>query len=185
MNGYKIAQIHNIPFALTSKSEEFKGMKPTDCLPSVWSMFLHNAHGTMIFGSSFMMIDDRFATYPSLAHYKTDKIMDGLQFRSQVCIQCGEESADAAPANDLEEKSAGSLSLLNVKIIGLLFTTGNFYCLLTRLQKSIKVLVVSTCASPIGLSGEGQGNFYKNTKVGVDYIDQILEMFITKFSTRR
>src|SRR6218665_2437503 len=84
-----------------------------------------------------------------------------------------------------KEKSAGSLSLLNVKIIGLLFTTGNFYCLLTRLQKSIKVLVVSTCASPIGLSGEGQGNFYKNTKVGVDYIDQILEMFITKFSTRR
>src|SRR6218665_2014317 len=36
-------------------------------------------------------------------HYKADKIMEGLQFRSQVCIQCGEESADAAPARDLEE----------------------------------------------------------------------------------
>src|SRR6218665_2172675 len=79
--------------------------------------------------------------------------------------------------------SAGSYNLLNGKII--LFTSGNFYCLLTKLRKSIKVLVVSTCASPIGLSGEIQGNFYKNTKVGVDYIDQILEMFITKFSTRR
>src|SRR6218665_2583602 len=82
-----------------------------------------------------------------------------------------------------KKTSAGSYNLLNVKII--IFTTGNFYCLPTRLRKSIKVLIVSTCASPIGLSGESQGNFYKNTKVRVDYIDQILEMFITKFSTRR
>src|SRR6218665_5622 len=81
-----------------------------------------------------------------------------------------------------KETSAGSCNLLNVKIV--LFTTGNFYCLLTRLRKSIKVLVISTCASPIRLSAESQRNFYKNTKVGVDYIDQILEMFITKFSTR-
>jgi len=58
-----------------------------------------------------------------------------------------------------KETPAGSYNLLIVKIIGLLFTTGNFYCLVTRLQKSIKVLVVSTCASPIGLSGEIQGNF--------------------------
>src|SRR6218665_2572967 len=82
-----------------------------------------------------------------------------------------------------KETSAGSYNLLNVKII--LFTTVNFYCLLTRLRKSTKVLVVSTCASPIGLSEERQGNFYKKTIVGVDYIDQILEIFITKFSTRR
>ena len=95
---------HNIPSALTLKSEEFEGLKPTDCLPSVWSMFLHNAHGTMISGSSFM-IDDRFATYRvwcRFIHYKTDKIMEELQFRSQVCIQCGGESADAAPSKDLE-----------------------------------------------------------------------------------
>src|SRR6218665_2463505 len=39
-----------------------------------------------------------------------------------------------------KETSAGSYSLLNVKII--LFTTSNFYCLLTRLRKSINVLVV-------------------------------------------
>src|SRR6218665_2300364 len=71
-----------------------------------------------------------------------------------------------------KETSAGSYNLLNVKIIGLLFTTGNCYCLLTRLRKSIKVLVVSTCASPIGLSGLSQGNLYKNTKAGVDYIYQ-------------
>src|SRR6218665_2303547 len=37
-----------------SKKEEFKCLKPTDCLQSVWSMFLHKAHGTMISGSSFM-----------------------------------------------------------------------------------------------------------------------------------
>src|SRR6218665_3571906 len=102
MNGYKIAQLHSIPSTLTSKSEEFEGLKPTDCLPSVWSMFLHNAHGTMISGSSFM-IDDRFATYRvwfRFIHYNTGKIMEELQFRSQVRVQCGEESA--APANDLE-----------------------------------------------------------------------------------
>src|SRR6218665_430836 len=58
------------------------------------------------------------------------------------------------------ETSAGAYNLLNVKII--LFITGNFYCLLTRLRKSIIVSVVLTCASPIGLSGESRGNFYKN-----------------------
>src|SRR6218665_1757401 len=104
MNGYKIAQIHNIPSALTTKSEEFEGLKPTDCLPSVRSLFLHNAHGTMISESSFV-IDDRFATYRvwcRFVHDETDKITEELQFRSHVRIQCGEECAGAAPAKDLE-----------------------------------------------------------------------------------
>jgi len=51
------------------------------------------------------MIDDRFATYrvwSRFVHYKTDKIMEELQFRSQVRRQCGEECAGAAPAKDLE-----------------------------------------------------------------------------------
>src|SRR6218665_3408481 len=45
------------------------------CLPSVWSMFVHNAHGTMISGSSFMLAD-RFATYRvwcRFVHYKPTK----------------------------------------------------------------------------------------------------------------
>src|SRR6218665_3686907 len=62
--------LHNISSAFTSKSEEFKGLKPTDCLPSVWSMFLYNTHGTMISGS-FFMIDDRFPTYSSLVQIRT------------------------------------------------------------------------------------------------------------------
>src|SRR6218665_1672049 len=103
MNGYKIAQIHNIPSALTSKSEEFECLKLTDCLPSVSSMFLHNAHGTIIYGSSFM-IADIFATYRvwcRFVHYKSYKIMEEPQFRSQVRIQCGEGCTGAALAKDL------------------------------------------------------------------------------------
>src|SRR6218665_2099219 len=83
MNGYKIAQIHNIPSALTSKSEEFEGLKPTDCLPSVWSMFLHNAHGTTISRSSFM-IADRFATYSTLVQIRA---LQNRQNHGRAAIQ--------------------------------------------------------------------------------------------------
>src|SRR6218665_1767300 len=99
MNGYKIAQIHNIYSALTSVSEEFEGLKPTDCLPSVWSMFLHNLHGTMISGSSFM-IGDRLAIF----EFGTDSY---ITKPTKSWKGCNSEAKfvynDAAPAKDLEE----------------------------------------------------------------------------------
>src|SRR6218665_1091250 len=117
-------------------------------------MFLHNAHGTMISGSSFM-IDNRFATYSSLVQIHT---LQNRQNHGRAAIQKFVYNVTKRVLMQLQSKiwketSAGSYNLLNVKIVGLLFTTGNFYCLLTRLQfKSVKMLVVSTCASPIGLS---------------------------------
>ena len=166
MNEWKIAQIYNRPIssALTSKSEELIGLKPTDCLPSVWSVFLQNAHGAMISGSSFM-IDDRFATYRvwcRFVHYKPTKSWKSCNSEAKFVYNVAKRVLMQLQPKIWKETSACTYSLLNVKII--LFTSGNFYCLLTRLQQSIKVLVVSTCASPIGLSGESQGNFYKNTK---------------------
>src|SRR6218665_1223486 len=91
-------------FRLDIKVRRVRRLEADRLLQSVWSMFLHKAHGTMISGSSFM-IADRFATYRvwcRFVHYKTDKIMEQLQFRSQVRIQCGGEGAGAAPAKDLE-----------------------------------------------------------------------------------
>src|SRR6218665_96495 len=108
---------------------------------------------------------------------KTDKIMEELEFRNQVLMQI-------QPKIWLET-SAGSCNLLNVKII--LFTTGNWYCLFTRLRKSIKVLVVSTCVSPILLDFQERvkENSTRRPKKELIIFDHIQETFITKLSTRR
>ena len=102
----------------------------------------------MISGSSFMT-DDRFATYRvwcRFVQYKTGKIMEELQFIAKFVYNVAKRVLMQLQPKIWKETSAGSYNLLNVKIIVLLFTTGNFYCLLTRLRKPIKVLVVSTCA---------------------------------------
>src|SRR6218665_1718496 len=105
-------------------SEEFEGLKLTNCLPSVWSMFLHNLHGTMISGSSFMT-GDRFATYSSLEQIRT---LQNRQNHGRAAIQKPSSYTMMQLQPKIWKKtSAGSYNLLNVKIIGLLFTTGTFY----------------------------------------------------------
>ena len=135
---------------------------------------------------SWLMTDSQhIRVWYRFVHYKTDKIMEGLQFRSQVRIQCGKESANAAPVKDLEGNTGRLIQPLECEDYG---PTIYHWSFLLSSYKTTKVNQ-STCSFDMRISNwtfrRESRNFYKNTKVGVDYIDQILEMFITKFSTRR
>jgi len=101
------------------------------------------------------MIADRFATnrvWCRFVHYKTDKIMEELQFRSQVRIQCGGEGAGEAPAKDLERNACRLIQPL--KCEGRNIITYNFQvaCIRDVLEKkkatSIGTILTSRAELP-------------------------------------
>ena len=141
--------------------------------------------------SSWLMTDSQhIRVWYRFIHYQTDKIMEGLQFGSQVRIQCGEESADAALAKDLEGNICRLIQPLECEDYRP--TIYHWYFLLT----SYKTTKVNQSARSFDMRISNWTFRRESKKLLQDYqswswlywpnpIHSLLETFITKFLTRR
>ena len=93
----------NISSALTSKKEEFKGLKPTDCLPSVWSMILQTLMAQWFLSHpSWLMTDSQHIEFGAdSCNTKPAKSWKSCNSEASSYTMW-QQSADAAPAKDLE-----------------------------------------------------------------------------------